>query len=66
MSDSNDTKTTTTPPAGSTMEIAAPFGKYRVASESRLRELGLWDDDVLVISVGPSRKKSILKANGDD
>lgn len=66
MSDSNDTKTTTTPPAGSTTATRGQFKRLPVLSESRLRELGLWDDDVLVISVGPSRKKSILKANGDD
>ena len=45
-------------PAGSTMETARPRVTLRRANEARLRELGLWDSDELVISMRPSLQRN--------
>ena len=47
---------TQTPQADSSTATTGQFKKYRVVDESRLRELGLWGNDELVISTRPSNK----------
>ena len=49
-------QTLPTPPAGSSMEMTKPFRRLPVLNEARLKELGLWGNDELVISLAPSRK----------
>ena len=45
-----------TPQGGASMETELHRVTLRQANEARLKELGLWGDDELVISLAPSRK----------
>ena len=49
-------QTLPTPQGDFSTATMGQFKKLRVASESRLKELGLWGNDELVISLAPSRK----------
>jgi hypothetical protein len=49
-------QTLPTPQAGSSMEMTKSFGEFPVLGEKQLKELGLWGDDELVVSLAPSRK----------
>ena len=51
-------QTLPTPQGASSMETARPRVTLNQLNEARLKELGLWNDDELVISLAPSRKLS--------